>query len=271
MSKPSIESLEEIPNLGGLAVYRPSIGNFYLKMLVYGPPGVGKTTLSGSAQAVAEMQEALVVNAEAGTLALTDPKVLGVTTLPAIVNFDVWGSLATIHTSLKAGNHPYKTVVIDSLSELQKYNLDYVVATTPRDKRKDEDDIFVEDYGKSTKMMRRTMRNFRDLPMHVIYICHDAPTNSKVENSKIGPALTPAFMKSALGMVDVVGYMYASEKEVGKTSEDKPIVETVRKLLTKPTLRYEAKDRSPGGKLPKIMENPTMKEIMDYITGRKVA
>ena len=44
----------------------------YLKMLVYGNYGVGKTTLACTACSVPNMQDVLMINAEAGDLSVTE-------------------------------------------------------------------------------------------------------------------------------------------------------------------------------------------------------
>ena len=44
----------------------------YLKLLIYGSPGVGKTSLAGSAVEVPSMRDVLMINAELGVLAIED-------------------------------------------------------------------------------------------------------------------------------------------------------------------------------------------------------
>ena len=60
--------------------YKPSVKDHYLKALIMGNPGVGKTTTATSALAVPEMCDVLFLNVEKGTLAITDLSAFGIFT-----------------------------------------------------------------------------------------------------------------------------------------------------------------------------------------------
>ncbi|KKK74153.1 hypothetical protein LCGC14_2886620 [marine sediment metagenome] len=53
----------------------------YLKLLIYGNYGVGKTTLAASAMLVASMRDVLMISAEAGDLSVVDMKGLDAITI----------------------------------------------------------------------------------------------------------------------------------------------------------------------------------------------
>jgi len=250
-----------------LPVFKPQPENRHLKILLYGDPGVGKTTLAASAAAVPSMSEVLVVNIEGGVLAISDPSIYGAKAVPDTIDFTGFGLLQTIFSALARGGHNYKTVVIDSLSELVKYNLDDIVKKKmdAGAKNRDEDEVFLEDYGTMTKQMRRVVRMFRDLPMHVIYTCHAAPTSLDAD-AKVGPDLSNKLRSSVVGYMDVVGYVYMGSKT--ETVDGKEQNVPVRKLLTSPVGKFIAKDRSPGQRLGMVLDNPTMTVIMEKIQGK---
>jgi len=252
--------------VGSLPIYKPTPALQKIKALIYGPPGVGKTTLLASAQAVPELGEGLMFSIEGGMLAIAQPEVYGAKTVPDTIDFDNFKFVIDVFDYLKRGSHKYEWFAIDTLSELAKYNLDWVVDNKPNkkeDQGDDPDNIYLEDYGTMTKKMRRVVRLFRNLPYHVFMSCHDGPLSKT--GVGVGPLLTPALRTSVVGFVDICGYMFTKEEKVeGETEKEGEINEKMvlnRFLLTNPHPKFTAKDRSPGQKLGGIIKNPTMAEI----------
>jgi hypothetical protein len=103
--------------IAGFRVTAPAAEG-YINMLVYGESGAGKTRLAGSACAVPEMSPVLLIDFEGGTLSLasdySDVQVIRVTS---------WGAVDRLYGALYDKN-PYKTIVMDSLSEIQKFCYD---------------------------------------------------------------------------------------------------------------------------------------------------
>ena len=249
-------------------IYKPVADSHKIKMLVYGPPGVGKTTLAATADLHPLTKKVLFINVEGGMLSVSDMSRIGLKEAPDVTDMGTFDNLDKIFWFLAKGNHPYQTVCIDSLSELQMVNLESIVekqvGATSRSggKRESLDDIWQEDYGVSTQQIRRLIRKFRDLPMHVIFTCLDRTDMDKQKNVFVGPALTPKVATAAMGYMDIVAYMYADSA----TDEDGQTTYT-RKLLCQPYDRWIAKDRSPGGKLGMVIEDPSIPKIMNMIIG----
>lgn len=250
-SKPKIE------------IYHPGMKDYWLKFLVYGPNGVGKTTLGESANDCSMTSPALFINIEGGMLSVVHKK-------PDVVDLKDYRQLEDIFWFLVKSNHNYKTVIVDSLSELQLFNLDAIVAeqlgrpSASGKKRHDMDDVWKEDYGKSTQELRRATRRFRDLPMHVIFTCLESSTLDKDGEERVYPSLTPKLRNSVMGYMDVVGYMYNQRI---KDEDGKEVL--VRKMLCQNYGKWVAKDRSPEGRLGLIVNNPTIGGIMEKIIGKE--
>jgi len=120
-----------------------------LKVLVYGPAGVGKTFLASTTP---DPEHTLVVSAEAGLLTLSgfDLTAVEVTTL---------GELGAVLVDLQSGTYPFTWVILDSLSEICEVCLTHELGKN-RDPRKA--------YGEMQNRMLELVRKFRDLPLNVV-------------------------------------------------------------------------------------------------------
>ena len=220
------------------------------KILLYSDPGIGKTT------AASLSPKPLIINCEGGTLCLNKfkeyhPRLDIQTFRPRSID-----ELQDIFWYLRSGEHDRETVILDSLSEIQRMSMDEILADPKRDDRYDRDTPMLSDYGKNTQQLRKLVRAFRDLPMNVVFTCLASERKDDTDGSvKIMPDLTPKLATDVMGYVDVVAYMFVSE-EGG--------VEGVRKILTQPKGKYLAKDRS--GKLGMGMVEPTMFDVFHKIT-----
>ena len=103
--------------LGGLKVQPAGERPQVLNMLVYGDPGVGKTVLAGSASQVEAMSPVLFIDVEGGTMSLRNryPDV-------EVVRVSSWSDMTSLYNDI-ANTDSYKTIVLDSLTEIQKFSM----------------------------------------------------------------------------------------------------------------------------------------------------
>jgi phage nucleotide-binding protein len=239
--------------LAGLPVLKASEARSHVNMLIYGSSGVGKTRLAGSADAVPSMRKVLVVDVEGGTMTLSHsyPDV-------DVIRVKNWNEIAELYDHLRAGNHDYNTCIIDSLTEAQKFNMSAVMAKRmmEREEKGETQDPDVPDmraWGKNIEQIRKFVRAFRDLDMNVIFTAlvkeDKNPRTGLIERK---PYLSGKLAAEVAAFLDIVVYMYM------KTVDD----EVKRIILSMATDEYVAKDRT--GKLPPLLEYPTMEEIMKY-------
>lgn len=257
MTAEVIDSVEAA-ELAGLRVVPAREKMEYINLLVYGDSGVGKTTLAGSADAVPEMRPVLVVDVEGGTMSLShsypDVKVVRVRT---------WKELQLVYNELYTGRHPYQTVVVDSLTETQKFSMMNIMSDLARAKPEADPDIpSVREWGKNIEQTRRFVRGFRDLPMHTIFTClAKGDKNARTGIIEKKPSLGGKLADEVAGFLDIVTYAYAKQIHDGDQIAYK------RLLLTAATETNVAKDRS--GRLPMVVEDPTMAQLFSTIMGAR--
>lgn len=231
-----------------------------LVMLAYGSYGVGKTVLLGSAALDSRTSPMLLIDFEGGSASLSglDVDVVRVTTVADII--DIHAGLAKKQIRNSAGQL-YNSVGLDSLTVLHNAVLQDTMRESASGKKLDmTDQPEQRDYLRALMRMRRIIAGFRDLPMHVFFT---ALLKEEVETG-VGlirkPALPGQFADEIGGIVSVIGYMTAVEKE-GNPAQ--------RIFYTSPNKGVRAKFRTPYGvKAPPAIMEPTMSKILDIYEGR---
>jgi hypothetical protein len=239
------------------------------------------------------MSDVLMIDAEAGDMTLNNNPRIKHTERIMQVQVNTFMMVAQVHEFLKAhciardadntdklreveswltGAAPesiqipkkYRTVVIDSLSEVEAYNM-YALMNVSQGSilTGDAESIEVagwDEFRKNKMMVEVLMRAFRDLPMHVIFVCPDAYTEDELKKKSYTPMMTGKLVKSVQGLVDVVGYLRNAPPD--PTKPEGPIVK--RLIVTPPSPvgpQFAAKCRMSsftGGHF----DDPTLASIM---------
>lgn len=238
-----------------LAVKPPQLNVEYVNALVYGEPGVGKTFLMGTADDDERTSPSLVFDVEGGMATLRRKP--GIDVYPVRSMEDLTKGFETLWESITDGEMYYKTVGIDSLTELADLDLKDIM-TKAYNANPDKIDKDVPDqrgYGKSRSHIRNIVRAFRDLPCNVIYIASIGTLQEEGQPNKVYPAFSGKLRTEVPGFMDIVGYLY---NEVDPIKGD-----ITRHLQVQGTRRVVAKDRTAalGGKVI----NPTIPMLWDLI------
>ncbi len=238
--------------LGGLKVQPVSERPQVVNMLVYGDPGVGKTVLAGSASEVEAMSPVLFIDVEGGTMSLRNkyPQV-------DVVRVASWSDMTNVYNDIASSTDSYKTIVLDSLTEIQKFSMYNIMRDLVMgDPDRDPDVPGIREWGKNSEQIRRFVRAFRDLSVNTIFTALSATDKDQKTGITLSrPYLSGKLASEVAGFLDIVCYMYIRVVEG----------DVRRLMLTSGTDSCVAKDRSDS--LPPVLEEPDMKTIHNIVTG----
>lgn len=253
-------------------IYRARAENLKIKTLLYGNPGVGKTTFCLTANDHPALAPALVLNFEGGLMSVVGRGDVDVYDVNVIDDLEAifWN----FQESNKAVNQ-YKTIIVDSGSELYNKALREAVQSNmarARNRKGDEDDFQIEDYGKAGNVTFRLFSMFRDLPRHVIVTAHakfvypsggDALTSQPTE---VRPAFSPSITTRLEGIFDNVHFMYTFDDNQ-QINEEESVVVTRRGMLTRTMGAYHAKTRGPNfaSALGDTVIDPTLPSLYNLL------
>lgn len=239
-----------------------------IKAMFYSPPGHGKTTLLGTAAGDPRLCPMLILEFEGGSRSISSKiRKLSLDQLgqkPSIDKIDVvpireWEDFNVAYDYLAENDHPYRSTSLDSLTEVNYLNMsEALIFAVREDKRHDPDIPEQRDYLRSAGQMRKLVRFFRNLPIHVFFTASAQMLQDPLtREQKAWPALAGKLAFEIPGLMEIVGYLAVVEDDN----------ESSRWLFVQPSGRFEAKDRTEGGKLGEYIINPTLPHILDLIEG----
>lgn len=225
-----------------LAPPTPFLTQQRLSMLIHGYSKRGKSTLAATAP-----KPLLVLDAEGswrfipGRIVYWDPltetpPVYDGTWDITVVHVREWSTVAMVYSYLTQWPLPYVSVVVDSITEIQrrcKANL------------KGTEQMKIQDWGVLLAMMDATIRGFRDLCLMpqlavrcVVFVSETRETNA----GRLVPYMQGQIAVSLPYWVDVCGYLY-QDFELDANGQ---ATEEVRRLWISPHTQYEAGERVQG-------------------------
>jgi hypothetical protein len=249
---------------GGLPGIDPSDKFRYLNVLIYALSGVGKTTLTTTACDDPRTSPILVIDFEGGAELRFKEKDPTTYTIRQPKSMD---DVSFLYNYLVAGNHPYKSVSLDSLTEIQKLGLyEFVWGADVKKsgpfgtnaKITDIKTAEIQHWGKSLTQMGLLVRLFKDLRIHTFFTCLLNTDKDETTGKIFTTVALPG--KQALeipGIPDIVMRYFCDIDRQGNTR---------RVGQFQPTSREMAKDRTDA--LGNFMEEPTVTKMLNMIWGK---
>lgn len=237
-----------------------------LSLLTYGPAGTGKTTLSYSGP-----KPILIGDAETASRFI--PKHLKVTWDPmasgppvydgtweyCVVKLYDWKTVQKMLEYLRSHNHPFKTVVIDSVSEV----LIKAKESITKDKFK------IQHWGELGQNMGKLLRELRDITAHhkspIQILCIISAAKEYVEGTEENPVhvwrplLEGSTKDTITFLYDMVAFISLEDVPVDPSNPGKG-TKKVQRFFTGSDPRITAKSRPPG--VPPLLEDITLEGLL---------
>lgn len=162
------------------------------------------------------------------------------TCIATVTEFD---QMSAVYQWLRSGKHPFVSVIVDSLMEIQKRCIDKVAGVNQ---------LTQQDWGVVLRKLESLVRSYRDLtlladnPVACVVLVVGTVEIDNVRR----PLLQGALRNTVPYYLDCVGYIYTQQVP----SADGTKNELKRMLLTQPQPGFVAKDGT--GMLPEVIEVP---------------
>lgn len=231
--------------------------NYGINAVIYGPSKSGKSTLGDTTPA-----PRVVLDAEMGSRftpsrkiawdpVMYAPPVPDGTWDTAIVTVRDYQTVSKAYEWLNSGQHPFKSAILDSISEIQQRGVDDIAGS---------DIMKTQDWGTLLRRVSEMVRNFRDLTTHptnpmdaVIFIA----MAKNVDGEGWRPHVQGQLATTLPYYVDLCAYLQKVNLEDGTS---------VRRLFIDNVPGYLVGERV-GGRLGNYIDNPTITGMLSMIRG----
>lgn len=231
-----------------------------LTILVHGDTKMGKTTFAATAPAPrlildAELKAQYLPGKKVTWNAKNGPPPTEGAFDTCIVPIREYADFVSALEWLQSGKHSFRSVVLDSVSELQKRCQDQLNPSL--------DQLRTQDWGTLLRHMEARVRQLRDLTEHPTQPVEAVVITAMtvMREGKWRPYVQGQLSVTLPYFMAVVGYLFI--QDVPNEDPTQPI-EQVRRLLVTPTPSIEAGENV-GGRLGQVVDHPTIEKMLDLV------
>lgn len=234
-----------------------------LSILIHAPSKAGKSTLSVTSPVprllfdVESASRFLPITRVYWDPATGGPPAYDGTWDTCVVQTRSWTTMQQAYAWLEAGQHDFKSVIIDSISELQNRHMEMQAGRSQ---------LTQQQWGEVYRGVAGLVRDMRDLTMHPTkpIECVVMIAMTKEVNGIYRPFVQGQLQSVLPYLCDAVGYLYVDNENDVDIDGVVTATREVRRLLTRGTPTFEAGERV-GGAWPIIITNPNLTDMISAI------
>jgi phage nucleotide-binding protein len=172
--------------------------NATIKMLVYGQPGIGKTTIALSSP------NPVLFDFDGGVSRIN--KAHQCPTLQV----ESWEQVLDALTELEQAND-FKTIVVDTAGKMLDFMSDYIMRNDPKMKMRDGS-LALKGYGQRKVMFTNLIKRISLMGKNVVFVAHEKEDKDG-DVRRVRPDMSGSSLGDLIKELDLVGYMQAYGKE----------------------------------------------------------
>lgn len=165
-----------------------------LTAIIYGQPGIGKTTLACSAPSP------VLLDYDGGI-----SRVNGAHQVDT-VQVTSWEDTQTALDEIRKDG-TYRTIIIDTVGKMLAYMEDYIKQTNPQMKQRDGS-LSLKGYGVRKQMFLQLLKDVSVMGMNIIFVAHEKEERQG-DDTRVRPEISGSAASDLVKEMELVGYMQA--------------------------------------------------------------
>ena len=197
-----------------------------VKALIYGQPGVGKSSVALSAP------QPVLLDFDGGV-----QRVNGAFQVPTL-QVENWAQVNEALAEIEANGIPCKTIVIDTAGKMLDYMSAAIIKDSPK-YGKTDGSLTLQGYGVRKSMFINFLKRVAIMGKHLVFVAHERE-EKEGEKKVIRPEIGGSSAGDLIKELDLVGYMQSFSYEAVK--DGKHVIVAERTVSWSPTEKFYGKN-----------------------------